>query len=496
MGNDVILSVRNLTKTYPGVTALDNVSIDFRQGEVHALVGENGAGKSTLIKVLTGAIQADSGEIELEGTFHSGFTPHEALFDLGMTAIYQEFNLVSGLTVAENVFFGKEITRGPFINMKQMSLETEKILDRLGMKVNPRTLVKHLSVAYQQIVEIAKAVSQHVKILIMDEPSAPLASNEVEHMFELIRALKKEGVTVIYISHRLGEAFEISDRITVLRDGKLISTADTEQMNRQELISLMVGREIGETYPEKKYDSDEVILEVRDLCTEGFLKNISFELHKGEILGFGGLVGAGRTELARAVFGADPTASGEIFLEGKKVHVRNTSHAIGVGIGLIPEDRKQHGILAEMTVKQNISFSAYRNINTFGLIRGREEERIASDFKKKLNIKTPDLNRKVKNLSGGNQQKVVLSKWLATQCKILIFDEPTRGIDVGAKQEIYGLIKGLAEEGRGIMLISSELPELLGMCDRIIVMHEGEVTGSFMKGEATQDKILDLASGE
>jgi len=496
MGNDVILSVRNLTKTYPGVTALDNVSIDFRQGEVHALVGENGAGKSTLIKVLTGAIQADSGEIELEGTIHSGFTPHEALFDLGMTAIYQEFNLVSGLTVAENVFFGKEITRGPFINMKKMSLETEKILDRLGMKVNPRTLVKHLSVAYQQIVEIAKAVSQNVKILIMDEPSAPLSSNEVEHMFELIHALKKEGVTVIYISHRLGEAFEISDRITVLRDGKLIRTSNTDQMNRQELISLMVGREIGETYPEKKYDSDEVILEVRDLCTEALLKNVSFELHRGEILGFAGLVGAGRTELARAVFGADPTASGEIFLEGKKVHVRNTSHAIGVGIGLIPEDRKQHGILAEMTIKQNISFSAYRNINTFGLIRGREEERIASDFKEKLNIKTPDLNRKVKNLSGGNQQKVVLSKWLATQCKILIFDEPTRGIDVGAKQEIYGLIKGLAEEGRGIMLISSELPELLGMCDRIIVMHEGEVTGSFMKGEATQDKILDLASGE
>jgi len=258
----------------------------------------------------------------------------------------------------------------------------------------------------------------------------------------------------------------------------------------------MVGREIGETYPQKKYDSETVILEVRDLCTENLLKNVSFELHRGEILGFGGLVGAGRTELARAVFGADPMVSGEIFLEGKKVHVRNTSHAIGVGIGLIPEDRKQHGILAEMTVKQNISFSAYRNINTFGLIRGREEERIANDFKEKLNIKTPDLNRKVKNLSGGNQQKVVLSKWLATQCKILIFDEPTRGIDVGAKQEIYGLIKDLAEEGKGIVLISSELPELLGMCDRVIVMHEGEVTGSFMKGEATQDKILDLASGE
>jgi ribose transport system ATP-binding protein len=497
MKKDIILSVRNLTKTYPGVTALDNVSIDFRRGEVHALVGENGAGKSTLIKVLTGAIHADSGEIELEGVVHAGFTPHEALFDLGMAAIYQEFNLVPDLTVAENVFFGKEITRGPFINMKKMSSETVKIVNRLGMKINPRTLVKHLTVAYQQIVEIAKAVSRNVKLLIMDEPSAPLATNEVEHMFELVRALKKEGVTVIYISHRLAEAFELSDRITVLRDGKHIRTMDTDQTDRRELISLMVGRDLGEeAYPEKKYDSDEVILDVRNLCTEDFLKNISFELRRGEILGFGGLVGAGRTELARALFGADPTESGEVFLEGRKVHIRNTSHAIGVGIGLIPEDRKQHGILSEMTVKENISFSAYRNINMFGFIRGREEERISKEFKKKLDIKTPDLNRKVKNLSGGNQQKVVLSKWLATQCKILIFDEPTRGIDVGAKQEIYELIKNLAEEGKGILFISSELPELLGMCDRIIVMREGEITGSFIKGEATQDKILDLASGE
>ncbi|MBN2323748.1 MAG: sugar ABC transporter ATP-binding protein [Spirochaetes bacterium] len=496
MKKDVILSVRNLIKNYPGVTALDNVSIDFMRGEVHALVGENGAGKSTFIKVLTGAIQADSGEVELEGVVHSGFTPHEALFDLGMAAIYQEFNLVPDLTVAENVFFGKEITRGPFINMKRMSSETEKIVNRLGMKINPRTLVKHLTVAYQQIVEIAKAVSKNVKILIMDEPSAPLTTNEVEHMFELVRALKKEGVTVIYISHRLAEAFELSDRITVFRDGKHIRTMETDKTERRELISLMVGRELGETYPKKRYDSDEVILKVHELCTEELLKNISFELRKGEILGFGGLVGAGRTELARALFGADPTESGEVFLRGRKVHIRNTSHAIGVGIGLIPEDRKRHGILSEMSVKENISFSAYRNINTFGFIRGKEEERISNDFKKKLDIKTPDLNRKVKNLSGGNQQKVVLSKWLATQCEILIFDEPTRGIDVGAKQEIYELIKDLAEEGKGIVLISSELPELLGMCDRIIVMREGEITGSFMRGEATQDKILDLASGE
>ena len=298
MEKEIILSVRNVTKSYPGVRALDEVSIDFRRGEVHAIVGENGAGKSTLIKVLTGAIQPDSGEIELEGVVHSSFTPHEALFDLGIAAIYQEFNLVPDLSVAENVFFGKEITRGMFINMKKMCSEAEKILDRLGMKINPRMLVKDLSIAYQQIVEISKAVSRNVRLLIMDEPSAPLSTNEVDHMFDLVRTLKRQGVTVIYISHRLAEAFELADRITVLRDGKYIKTLNAKETNRQELISLMVGRTLGETYPEKKYKSEEVLLEVEGLCTERFLKNVSFKLHRGEILGFGGLVGAGRTELA------------------------------------------------------------------------------------------------------------------------------------------------------------------------------------------------------
>ncbi|KPJ88136.1 MAG: D-ribose transporter ATP-binding protein [Spirochaetes bacterium DG_61] len=496
MEKEIILSVRNVTKSYPGVRALDEVSIDFRRGEVHAIVGENGAGKSTLIKVLTGAIQPDSGEIELEGVVHSSFTPHEALFDLGIAAIYQEFNLVPDLSVAENVFFGKEITRGMFINMKKMCSEAEKILDRLGMKINPRTLVKDLSIAYQQIVEISKAVSRNVRLLIMDEPSAPLSTNEVDHMFDLVRTLKRQGVTVIYISHRLAEAFEIADRITVLRDGKYIRTLNARETNRQELISLMVGRTLGETYPEKRFKSEEVALEVRGLYTEKFLKNISFKLHRGEILGFGGLVGAGRTELARAIFGADPIEAGKIYVEGRQVRIHNTSTAIEKGIGLIPEDRKQHGILAEMTVKENISYSALRNLNHFGIIMGKEEERIALNFKEKLSIKTPDLERKAKNLSGGNQQKVVLSKWLATQCKVLLFDEPTRGIDVGAKQEIYELIKQLAEEGTGIIFISSELPELLGMCDRILIMRKGEIAGTFMKGEATQDAILDLASGE
>jgi ribose transport system ATP-binding protein len=496
VGKDIILSVRNVTKTYPGVRALDAVSIDFERGEVHALVGENGAGKSTLIKILTGAIQPDGGEIELEGVVHSSFRPHEAIFDLGISAIYQEFNLIPYLSVAENVFFGKEITRGILINMNKMCSETEKILDRLGMKINPRTLVKDLSIAYQQIVEISKAISRNVKILIMDEPSAPLTTNEVDRMFDLVRTLRQQGVTVIYISHRLGEAFQLADRVTVLRDGKYIKTLMTKETNRQEIIRLMVGRTLGETYPEKRYQSEEVLLEVKNLSTSGFLKNISLRLHRGEILGLGGLVGAGRTELARAIFGADPLKAGEIYVEGKRVNIRNTSSAIARGIGLIPEDRKQHGILSEMTVKENISYSALRNLNRVGIIMGKAEDRIAKDFKEKLDIKTPDLGRKVKNLSGGNQQKVVLSKWLATKCKVLLFDEPTRGIDVGAKQEIYELIKQLAEEGNGIVFISSELPELLGMCDRILVMRKGEISGSFMKGEATQDAILDLASGE
>jgi ribose transport system ATP-binding protein len=496
VGKDIILSVRNLTKTYPGVRALDAVSIDFERGEVHAIVGENGAGKSTLIKILTGAIQPDSGEIELEGVVHSSFSPHEAIFDLGISAIYQEFNLVPYLSIAENIFFGKEITRGILINMNKMCSETEKILDRLGMKINPRMLIKDLSVAYQQIVEISKAISRNVKILIMDEPSAPLTTNEVDRMFNLVRTLKQQGVTVIYISHRLGEAFQLADRVTVLRDGKYIKTLITKETNRQELIRLMVGRTLGEAYPEKKNKSEEVLLEVKNLCTEGLLKNISFRLCRGEILGFGGLVGAGRTELARVIFGADPIKTGEIYIEGKRVNIRSTSSAITKGIGLIPEDRKRHGILSEMTVKENISYSALRNLNRVGIIMGKAEERIAQEFKEKLNIRTPDLGRKVKNLSGGNQQKVVLSKWLATKCKVLLFDEPTRGIDVGAKQEIYELITRLAEEGTGIVLISSELPELLGMCDRILVMRKGEISGSFKKGEATQDAILDLASGE
>jgi ribose transport system ATP-binding protein len=495
MENDIILSVRNVTKIYPGVRALDDVSIDFRRGEVHAIVGENGAGKSTLIKVLTGAVSPDRGEIVLEGAVHSGFSPHEAIFALGISAIYQEFNLIPELTVAENVFYGKEIRQGAFVNLKKMCQETEKILAWLGVKINPRTLVKDLGIAYQQIVEISKAVSRNVKILIMDEPSAPLTTNEVEHMFTLVRTLRSQGVTIIYISHRLSEAFELADRITVLRDGKYIRTQDAGAISRQELITLMVGRTLGENWPQKSHENGPVLLSVKGLGTKAALKDIAFELRGGEILGFAGLVGAGRTELARSIFGADPLETGEIVIEGRRARIRSTSSAIEQGIGLIPEDRKQHGILAEMSVKENISFSALRTYNRGGFIMARTEGRIAGGFVQQLNIRTPDIERKVKDLSGGNQQKVVLSKWLATRCKVLIFDEPTRGIDVGAKQEIFELIARLAAEGKGIIYISSELPELLGMCDRILVMRKGRIVGTFMKGQATQDAILDLASG-
>lgn len=490
-----ILAVRNVTKTYPGVCALDNITLDFRKGEVHAIAGENGAGKSTLIKILTGAIQADRGEIEVEGVVYHNFTPHEAQFELGIAAIYQEFNLIPELSVAENIFLGKELQKGFFLDAKQMQLATAKILNQLGVAINPRTLVKNLSVAYQQIVEIAKAVSQHVKILIMDEPSAPLSTNEVEHMFQLVKMLQAQGVTIIYISHRLPEVFELSDRVSVLRDGKLIATLDTQRTDRKELITLMVGRELGETYPERIFTAAEVLLEVKHLSTPHMLKDISFTLHKGEILGLGGLVGAGRTELARAIFGADAIESGEIFIEGQKIVNRDPSQAVKNRIGLIPEDRKQLGILADMSIKQNISFSSLPALTSAaGLISSKAEQELAMSFKTSLRIATPDLDRAVKYLSGGNQQKVVLAKWLATKCQVILFDEPTRGIDVGAKQEIYELIMQLATEGKGIILISSEMPELLGMSDRILVMREGELVGALAKGEATQHAILDMAS--
>lgn len=495
MSDQNILSLIGVRKEYPGVVALDDVTLDIRRGEIHAIAGENGAGKSTLIKILTGAIQPDRGVIRLEDKEYKGFDPHQALFELGVAAIYQEFNLIPYLSVTQNIFLGKELKKGPSLDKKRMREETEAILERLGVYLNPDTAVRNLGVAYQQVVEIAKAVSNEIRILIMDEPTAPLTMKEVDILMGLVKTLKDEGITVVYISHRMSENFELADRITVLRDGQYMGTLDARETNRQELFKLMVGREIENSFPQHtSTKSTEPILEVRNLYSQGFLRDISFELHPGEILGIGGLIGAGRTELAMALFGAEPIEHGEILVSGVPVTMSHTSDAIRHGLCLIPEDRKNHGILGGLTVKENVSYSSLKGISTLTVVNGKEQARMAHEYKEKLGIKTPSINQKAKNLSGGNQQKVVLSKWLATNSNIVLFDEPTRGIDVGAKQEIYELIIKLAESGKGIILISSEMPELLGMSDRILVMREGEIVGTFDKDSATPEAVLELAA--
>lgn len=490
---DYILELKGITKVYPGVLALDNVSISFKKGEVHAIVGENGAGKSTLIKTITGAIEPSAGTIIYNGREHQSFDPIEAI-KIGIGAVYQEFNLIPYLSVAENIFYGREMKRGVFCDFKRMRRETEKILKTFDIMIDPRAQVKDLSVACRQIVEIAKSVSRDVQVLILDEPSAPLTNAEIKSMFKIIKNLKEKGVTIIYISHRLEEIFEISDRVTVMRDSMHIKTMDTKDTDRRSLIGLMVGRELSDNYPAKDTPDTETVLKVKGLNTT-LIRNISFTLRKGEILGFAGLVGAGRTEVARALFGADPILSGEIILNGYPAPIKSPRDAIKHGIVLMPEDRKQQALLLGMSVKTNISLTNLKLVSKKGYIFKKKEIKKVGGLIGDLRIKTPSLDQLVRNLSGGNQQKVVLAKWLAANCNILIFDEPTRGIDVGAKQEIYKLMRQLTEHGKAIMMISSEMPELLGMADRIIVMHKGEMMKVLERNEATQEIILDLASG-
>ncbi len=491
--SEYVLEMQSITKTYPGVVALSNVTFKVRRGEVHGLLGENGAGKSTLIKVLSGAIQPDSGRILFEGHPHACLDPRQAL-DLGIGVIYQELNLIPYLTVAENIFLGNEYRQGVFIDDKRMLKKTKDLLALLGIDIDPTTRVRDLSVAYQQMVEITKAVSRRVKIIIMDEPTAPLSKNEVDHLFQLIATLKAQQISIIYISHRLQEIFEVADNVTVLRDGHYIDTLEVRNTTRRHLISLMVGRDLGETFPEGGYAKDTCVLRVADLCGERF-RNISFELRKGEILGIAGLVGAGRSEVGRAIFGADPISSGEIFIAGKKVHLGSPKEAIRHGIGLIPEDRKQQGLLLKLSVLHNVSLSSLKVVKKRGLLSTREERSMVGRFVKELGVRTPHLDQLVNYLSGGNQQKTVLAKWLATRSQILIFDEPTRGIDVGAKQEIYQLMRQLTRDGISIITISSEMPELIGISDRILVMCKGEIRGELSKENFTQDKILELAAG-
>lgn len=488
-----ILQLKDITKVFPGVRALDHVTLSFRAGEVHAIAGENGAGKSTFIKIITGALNATDGVIYFDGNELKNNSPELSL-KLGIAAIYQEFNLFPALSAAENIYYGRYPRRHGMVDYRKMEKDAGEILDQLGVEVNPRTLVRNLSVGYQQIVEIAKAVSCNAKLLIMDEPSAPLTENEVTHLFEIIQRLKEQGITIIYISHRMEEIFAICDRVSVFRDGQLIKTLEVKDTTTEELIKIMVNRELGQQYPSKEYQKAEKILEIKDLNTS-ILKNINMEVYKGEILGLAGLVGAGRTEIARALFGADKKTGGQFFVNGKEIKVKKPMDAIEAGIGLIPEDRKRQGLLLKESIRHNISFAKMKGILRAGLIHENTDRDIAEKYIETLGIKTPSPEQPAGNLSGGNQQKVVLAKWLFTDSKILIFDEPTRGIDVGAKQEIYRLMLELVEQGKAVIMISSDMPELIGMADRIVVLNEGRVTGIVEKEEFSQEHIMTLASG-
>ncbi|MDD3840815.1 MAG: sugar ABC transporter ATP-binding protein [Clostridia bacterium] len=498
MSDNNLLRIKNISKYFPGVKALDGVSFDVRKGDIHALVGENGAGKSTLIKILSGVYSADKGSFDFKGKEVNVNSPLEAQM-LGMSVVHQELKLVETLTVAENIFLGRPPVNKnnkivQLVNWRKLYKEAQQLLDQLNVKIDMNATVNKLSVAQQQIVEICKALSFNAELIIMDEPSATLTEKELDILFNILKMLKEKGVTIIYISHRLEEVFELADRVTVLRDGMHIKTADVKDVDRKALISSMVGRELENEYPKQAVEITDTLLEVKNLNRTGVLENINFQLKKGEILGIAGLVGAGRTELARTIFGADKKSSGEIYIRGKKVEINDVTDAIEKKIGLVPEDRKLHGLVLGMSVKQNTSLVGIDKILKNGIINDSLEKKLALDYIDKLRIVTPDEERVVKNLSGGNQQKVVLAKWLAVDSDILIFDEPTRGIDVGAKAEIYRLICNLASEGKGIIMISSELPELIGMCDRILVMHDGRITGEVDRDSFSQEIIMEYAT--
>ncbi len=495
MSEEYVLQLQHIRKEYPGVVALSDVTLELKKGEILALIGENGAGKSTLIKCCSGAVIPTSGDIIVNGKTFKSMTPQLAA-ENGIAIIYQEFNNVKELSAAENLFLGRPIRKGIIVDKKAMEEEAAKAFERLHIKINPKSLMKDLTVGYQQMVEIAKAIQQDAKILIMDEPSAPLTSAEVESMFEVVELLRKQGVSIIYISHRLEEIYRLSDRILVLRDGEYVKTLITKDSHVQELIQLMVGRELTESYPPRKdcIDKNDVVLELKNLTGNGD-KNISLKLHRGEILGLGGLVGAGRTELAEMIFGAVHKESGQMFFKGKEVDPKSPREAIDLGIALVPEDRKRHGAMLGISIKNNINMPIYKKNSTLSVINKKKEWSIAEKYEENMAIKTPSLNQLVKNLSGGNQQKVILGRWLAADSELIIFDEPTRGIDVGAKYEIYKLMNDLVEnQGKAVLMISSEMEELMGMSDRIIVLSEGNMTGELNKDEFSQETIMAHAS--
>lgn len=491
-----LLELKGISKTFPGVKALSNVNIDLHAGEVLGLCGENGAGKSTLMKILTGIYTADpGGEIWLEGQKVAVRDPNHAR-DLGLSIIHQELNIIPDLTVAQNLYIGRPgSTSKGYIKDSQLEKQARELFDRLGMDIDPSAYCRDMTVARLQMVEIARALSYDARILVMDEPTAALTTQETETLFGLIRDFVSPTTGLIYISHRMPEIEEITDRVSVLRDGQYVGTVTTKDVEMREIISLMVGREVAaDARPTNPPVSDEVVLSVEGLSTRKLLKDVSFEVRKGEILGFAGLMGAGRTEVARCVFGADPRVSGDITVNGKSVHIHNCRDAVKAGIGYLSEDRKRYGLLLEQDIKFNTILSTMEAFTALGVIKDATVASVAQEYTDKLRTRTPSINQLLRNLSGGNQQKVVIAKWLIRDSDVLIFDEPTRGIDVGAKEEIYQLLEMLAAQGKAIIMISSELPEVLRLSHRIAVMAHGRIIGTLTNEEATQENIMELAT--
>ncbi len=495
MADEFVLSMRGITKTFPGVKALDNVDIDVRPGTVHALMGENGAGKSTLMKVLIGMYQPDSGSITFRGQDVKVPDPKSGL-EMGVSMIHQELAPVPEMTVAENIWLGRE-PRGKLglVDHKKMVADTQALFDKWGVKIHPRRQMKTLSVANMQMVEIAKSLSFDSRLIIMDEPTSAITEREVEHLHGMIADLKADGVAIIYITHKMDEVFKISDWVTVFRDGQLVKTVPASELDRDKLITLMVGRELTHMFPKEHADIGDVVLSVRNLTRGDLVRDVSFELRSGEILGLAGLMGAGRTEVLETIFGVFPADSGEIVINGKPRSIREPKDAIAANLGLLTEDRKLTGIMGVLSVRDNMIAAALPRYSPKGFVKPKAIETDCQAQRQALSLKTPSLDQLIENLSGGNQQKVLISRWLLTVPDILMIDEPTRGIDVGAKSEIHRLMCALAQQGKAIIMVSSEMPEVLGMSDRILVMHEGTITGELSRDEATQEKIMELATG-
>jgi rhamnose transport system ATP-binding protein len=492
--SETILRMTHISKSFSGVHALRGVQFDLYPGEVHALLGENGAGKSTLVKVMTGVHQPDSGEIYLNGA-QVHFNDARQSRQAGIAAIYQELSLFPDLDVAENIFAGRQPTMaGGRIDWRKLYQQADQLLVSLGVQMNLKHKARSLSIAQQQMVEIARALSVNARILIMDEPTSSLTLNEVAELFRIVRRLRGEGTAIVFISHRLEELFELADRVTVLRDGNYVDTRPMTEVTREDLIRMMVGRKIDNLFPKQDVQAGKVVLKVDHLSREGVFEDINFELHQGEILGMAGLVGAGRTNVARAIFGIEPPTGGTIQIDGEQIRITSPQQAIALGLAYVPEDRQLHGLIPLMNITENISLPILPVYTRRGWLHDKRERSATFNAARQMEVRASNIFQKARELSGGNQQKVVLAKWLSTRPRILILDEPTRGIDVGTKAVIHALMSKLASEGMAILMISSELPEVLGMSDRIIVMHEGRMTASFTRAEATQEKIISAAT--